>query len=44
VLVELVDDFKPTGDMGKDVVTFLARHGCPKTAEHCRRVAAERAL
>lgn len=30
-----------TGDLGRDVSLFLIRRGCPKTAEHCRRVAAE---
>jgi predicted HD superfamily hydrolase involved in NAD metabolism len=30
-----------SGDLGRDVTMFLHAHGCPGTAEHCGRVAAE---
>lgn len=40
-LVQLVGEFAPSGNIGRDVLFFLTRHGCPRTAEHCRRVANE---
>jgi predicted HD superfamily hydrolase involved in NAD metabolism len=37
----LVAGIARTGDVRRDVVAFLTRHGRPDTAEHCAEVAAE---
>jgi len=41
ILVELLGEFTPSGVIGHDVRSFLIRHDCAPTAEHCGRVAAE---
>lgn len=41
VLADLVGEVEPTGAVWGDVLSFLDRHGHPRTAEHCRRVAAQ---
>ncbi len=37
----LTQNFTPTGNLRRDVATFLARHGCADTAGHVVQVAAE---
>jgi predicted HD superfamily hydrolase involved in NAD metabolism len=37
----MLSDFEASGNVGHDALAFLTRHNCPRTAEHCRRVAAE---
>ena len=37
----LTQDICLTGKIGEDALAFLLQRGYPKTAEHCRRVAAE---
>lgn len=41
ILVQLSEGLVLTGDMARDVTTFLERHGCPKTAVHSAAVAVE---
>lgn len=37
--VHLISGIKFTGAIGTDAISFLIHHNCPKTADHCTRVA-----
>ena len=41
VLIKLGEGVVLTGDIGRDVTTFLRHHGCPQTAIHSAAVATE---
>ena len=41
LLARLVEGVPRTGNVRQDMIALLIHHGCPATAEHCLRVAAE---
>ena len=41
LLAQLANGLIFSGNIGRDVMTFLKHHGCPKTADHSAQVAAE---
>ena len=41
ILAQLIEGVPFSGDIQQDMQAFLEFHGCPKTALHCRQVAAQ---